>query len=284
MDFSFLQKILDDYFTAPLAQPGVVAPYNWVNTLVFAVLALLAAYLIFKGLKKLGIKVDEQFCFSVLPFVLFGASVRAAVDAQALPRAVQLFGTTFYPFVTPLVYVFTFLVVAAAIGASLLFRQRFHAAMRFSGLVLFAAVTLAYAPLFKNYYYFAVIAVLALAGLAASELISKLVARFYGSAERGAVERLAVFGQCFDGAATFAGVSFLGYSEQHVVANILFGIGTPLLFFAVKVLFSSLAVELIGRELASPQESEKKNYLLLLLTIFGLAPGLRDALRILAGV
>lgn len=285
MVFGALQKIFDDYFAAPLAQPGEVAPYNWVNTLVFAAIALLAAYLILKGLEKLGIKTDSKFYFSILPFVLFGASVRAAVDAQVLPRSVQLLGVTFYPFVTPLVYVFTFLVAIAAIGGSLVFfRQRFHDAMRFSGSALFLLVTLSYAPFFKNYYYFGVIVALALAGVAAGELLSKIVARFYGKVARGWLERTTVLGHCFDGAATFIGVSFLGYSEQHVVANILFGVGTPLLFFIVKILFASLAVEIISRELQKPEEADKKNYLFLLLMIFGLAPGLRDALRILSGV
>ena len=163
-------------------------------------------------------------------------------------------------------------------------KKQFHQFMRASGIALFLLALLSFAPLFKNYYYFGLIAALALAGMTASEVLSRVVARFYGSVRRGALERATVFSHALDGAATFVGVSLLGYSEQHVVANILFGIGTPLLFFAVKILFASAAVELIGRELPSVQDVEKRNYLLLLLTIFGLAPGLRDALRILAGV
>lgn len=284
MVWETILKWVDEYLTAPLARPGEVAPYNWVNTLVFAFIALLAAYLIFKGLKKIGIKLDGALFWSVIPFVFFGSSVRVAVDAQVLPRSVELGGVVFYPFVTPLVYALTFLVAMACIAIALLAKNNFHTILRTSGTALFIAVTASYANLFKNYYYFAIILLLALAGLAASEGVSKIAARFYGKTTRGSLQRATLFGHAFDGAATFVGVSFLGYSEQHVVANILFGLGTPLLFLAVKVLFASLAVEMVSRELAQPEDSEKKNYLLLLLTIFGLAPGLRDALRILASV
>lgn len=285
MDFSFVQEFIYEYFTAPLARPGEVAPYNWVNTLAFALLALGASYLIFKGLKKAGVKLDEKFAFSIVPFIFFGSAVRVAVDAGTLPRTVEFAGTVLYPFVTPMVYALTFVATIACIAIGhFAFRGKFHSFLRASGTLLFLLAFATFVPLFKNYSYFALIAVLALAGVVASELISKVVAKFYGRVARGALERLTVFGHAFDGAATFVGVSLLGYSEQHVVANILFGIGSPLLFLAVKVLFASGAVEVISRELPGGQDGEKKSYLLLLLTIFGLAPGLRDALRILAGV
>jgi uncharacterized membrane protein len=49
----------------------------------------------------------------------------------------------------------------------------------------------------------------------------------------------------------------------------------------VKVLFSSAAVWIVE---TSDDRRDEKNYILLLLIIFGLAPGVRDALRLLAGV
>ncbi len=284
MDFGWLQKFVDEYFTAPLARPGEVAPYNLVNTLVFAAIALAASYLIFRLLKKLGVRIDAQFFHSLLPFVFFGSAVRVAVDAGTLPRTVEIAGTILYPFVTPLVYVLTFLATSLCIAVALLNKNNFHSIMRAAGTILFLLVLASFAALSKNFVYFAAILGLAAAGLGAGELVSKIIEKFYGRTSRTGLERITVFAHSFDGAATLVGVSFLNYGEQHVVANALFGLGTPLLFYAVKVLFASLAVELFARELRKPEEQEQKTYLLLLVTVFGLAPGLRDAMRILAGV
>jgi uncharacterized membrane protein len=72
------------------------------------------------------------------------------------------------------------------------------------------------------------------------------------------------------------------YFEQHVVSGALGTIfGTMFAFYVVKVLFSSLAVWIVE---TSDDKRDEKNYVLLLLVIFGLAPGVRDALRLLAGV
>jgi uncharacterized membrane protein len=62
----------------------------------------------------------------------------------------------------------------------------------------------------------------------------------------------------------------------------LFSVGGPLLFFLVKIAFVYLAVEVFRRE--TEKKSETRTYLLLLITIFGLAPGVRDALRITCSV
>ncbi|HII38660.1 TPA: DUF63 family protein, partial [Candidatus Micrarchaeota archaeon] len=55
MDFS---SFLDSYFLEPLRRPGEAAPYNWANTLAYAVAALVATFAIFKGLQRLKIKID----------------------------------------------------------------------------------------------------------------------------------------------------------------------------------------------------------------------------------
>lgn len=279
-----LSRIIDEYFVQPLSRPGEVAPYNWVNTLVFAVIALLAAYLIYKGLKKVGVKIDREFYYSIIPFVLFGAAVRVGVDAQALPRSVEILGVTLYPFVTPLIYFLTFFVVIVCLSLALFYKKYFHEILRLSGSALFLLTVFSFAGLFKNHSFIGLILFLSLVGVAASEVLSRIAWRFFGKVSRSNLDRFTVLGHSLDGGATLVGVSFLGYGEQHVVANLIFGVGSPLLFYLIKVLFASVVVELFARELRKQEEHEQKTFLLLLVTIFGLAPGLRDALRIWAGV
>lgn len=83
------------------------------------------------------------------------------------------------------------------------------------------------------------------------------------------------------------GTPATSYGEQHVVGNFIIGaFGTPFGFYLLKLLFVLAVVFLLRRELNEKKsaEAEEKNYILLIITIFGLAPGVRDALRIIAGV
>ncbi|OIO24760.1 hypothetical protein AUJ14_05630 [Candidatus Micrarchaeota archaeon CG1_02_55_22] len=270
----FIEDFVSEYFVKPLADPTNTAPYNAVNTLVFAALALAAAYLIFKGLKKFGIKIDEELVKSLVPFILLGSAVRAVVDAGILPRVVTVSGFTFYPFVTPVVYVLVFLAVVAVLAiAKSRPQNEFHRTLRAGGLVLFLTVFLPLVPLFHQWVELAQILVLAIIPLALYRFAAprfKLDASF--------TLQLLVFSQAFDGGATLTGLG-AGYFEQHVLGGALVAI-SPWLFYLIKVAFAFVVAYLLSRE----KDGEEKTFVALLITIFGLAPGVRDALRILAGV
>lgn len=271
---------IQEYFVNPLARPDDYAPYNLVNTVLFAVLALIAAYLIYRGLKRFGVRIDEWFFYAILPFVVFGGALRVVVDAGILPRAVTLFSATLYPFVTPGIYVFTFAVVILVLISARIASKRFGADFAktvFATSVFLACVSLTpLAFLFKNWLFFAAILALALLALIVFSEFSK---------KRGlrasALEKITVFAQSLDGAATFVGVQFAGYWEQQLLSGFVFNFGGPIAFFLLKVAFAFVVVEVLRDEKV---EKQQRAYLLLLVTIFGLAPGVRDALRILCGV
>jgi len=263
--------VVDQYLVKPLADPTGTAPYNIVNTTVFALLALIAAYLIYLGLKRLKVKIDEEFVKSVLPFIFLGAIVRVTVDASVLPRVVNLSGITFYPFVTPSIYILTFLAFAAALTISLARPGKFHPTMRVIGTALALLALLPLIPLFKMWLLLAAIVILALLPLAVVYYAAPRLGWRFGN-----LEYLLILSQCIDGAATFVGIS-AGYSEQHVMGNFLIGI-SPIVFYLVKAVFAT-AVALV---LSGEKDSDEKTYVGILIIIFGLAPGTRDALRILA--
>ena len=68
---------LDKYFINPIY---LDSGYNFVNTIVYAIIALVLLYGIYKGLEKLNVKIDRKFFYALLPFIVFGASLRAFVD------------------------------------------------------------------------------------------------------------------------------------------------------------------------------------------------------------
>jgi uncharacterized membrane protein len=286
-------QAIDAYLVQPLARPGEVAPYNWVNTLVFAAVALLAAWLMLKLLRKLRVPVDGRFFSAVLPFVAFGAALRVVVDAGLLPRAVVLEGVTLYPFVTPAIYVLTFGVLLGALAVAWVkaggdpSRPVFARYLWLEGSALAVLALLPLIPLMRNFEQVGLILGLALVGLAAFEALERL--RRHGVDLLRGPERWLVLGQSLDGAATFVGVGVgvpgQSYVEQHVVGNLVFQwFGGPWAFYLLKVLFALVVVEVLRRELRDDAARETRVYLLLLIAILGLAPGARDLLRIAAGV
>ena len=278
---------IEEYFLNPMRHPSSYAPYNLVNTLVYAVAALVAAYLIYKLLKHLKISVDKRFFTAVIPFILLGSALRVIEDAGTLPRAVNIGGIEFFPFITPGIYFFTFGALLLSLALALTAEKKLGIpAWKTLGGLGCASATAALAPvlLHANYLFHGLlILLLGITGIVLFEGFSRLLKQ-----QTNWVERTTVFAQCLDGAATFVGVGIgtpsATYFEQHVVGSALISVGGPAAFYGLKVAFALTAVWVVKNTLKAKEDSEKKVYVLLLLTIFGLAPGVRDALRIMAGV
>lgn len=273
---------ITEYFVNPLTKTQDYAPYNLVNTLVFAVLALAAAYAIYRLLKFWKIEIDSLFFRAMLPFVFFGGFLRVFEDAQLLPRSVEISGFTLYPFVTPYIYALVFAITIAIVWLAKKYSEShrdFTHWLKRAGLVLAFAtlVILLAATKERNYFEFGAI-------LAMTAVPALLFHWFYmkRKAEPGYREQTVFAAQALDGGATLVGVGLAGYSEQHVLGNAIFStLGGPVAFYVIKMAFALLAIELLRREKTG---NDEKTYILLLITIFGLAPGVRDATRIFLGV
>lgn len=94
---------------------------------------------------------------------------------------------------------------------------------------------------------------------------------------------LMIFSQFLDGAATFMGIDFHGYSEKHVIPSMLIDLtGTAAIMFILKFLVLLLAIYILDVE----YRKEMKEYpdlgglIRLVVIILGLAPGTRDILRL----
>ncbi|MEM4255461.1 MAG: DUF63 family protein [Candidatus Norongarragalinales archaeon] len=278
-----MADFIQEYFINPIIYPNSYAPYNVYNTTAYAIIAIIAVYALYKIFKKTGVEINESFFKAILPFVVFGSALRISEDAGVTPRVVEIWGVKLFPFVTPGIYVLTFILLAFAMTAARIAYgtgEKFYRAVMAFGVALAVASAITSAPTLsqmQNPLAFAAIAIAAAAILIAFSWFRKkqgLQASFQ--------EKSTVFAQALDGSATFVGVSFLGYSEQHIVGNAIFDLfGGPWAFLAVKIVFALVVVELVRRENIKQDE---KNYVLLLITILGLGPGLRDSFRILAGV
>lgn len=294
-----MANFFEQYFIEPIWEHE---GYNAINTVAYVAIALAAACALFQLLRVLRIKIDSRFILSVIPFILFGSTMRVATDAidtQAMHTYAAansnvfaqiysfILSTHFYDYgyltVTPGIYVVTAAITLAFI---LIFNSMRRLEWLFiPGTLLFLFHFLLLAPLFKFYSFF----FLALALAVAATIIC------FFAFKRFKVElklaELLVFSHALDGAATFTVINILPkfvegkqYFEQHVlsraIGTLLGGEYGYLLFFLVKVVFAAAAATVLYEE---KMDEDKKNYLLLLLVVFGLAPGVRDALRLLAG-
>jgi len=281
-----VSSFINEYFIFPMKYPAQYAPYNIYNTATFAIFAIVAVYCIYWLVsKKLKLKVDGEFYFAAIPFVLFGAFLRVIQDASLLPREVIFAGVSLFPFITPGIYVLVFFALVAGFAASGMIDKK-TAVKNTKKVGWFFAVVSLLILISRASFPNAMIGVgiIALATICAIIFLFADNKIFKKKTEN--VELATVFGQCLDGAATFLGVGFAGYGEQHVVGNaVMAGFGGPVAFFLLKVAFAFVVIHVARREFSkSDSDSQARTFLLLLIAIFGLGPGLRDLSRIVLGV
>jgi uncharacterized membrane protein len=292
-----ISEFINEYFASPVYER---TGYNIINTVVYALIALFFAFLFFKILKREKVKLDEKFLLRLIPFILLGSTVRVVTDAtgdaavglpnQFLLNSSALFGAYGvvgglhiydYSFLTttPGIYVITGMLTFLSI---LFFNRikRMELLHKFA-LILLIPHILLLMPLMRNWLHLLLVMLLSLVGLFFGKFILQKM-----KLKPKLAQLMVVLSHSLDGAASYVAIElFKGettYFEQHVLSGLLGTIfGTMFAFYLVKVIFSSLAVYIVE---TSEDTREEKNYILLLLVIFGLAPGVRDSLRLLAGV
>jgi len=273
--------LFEDYFVAPIMEK---TGYNLVNTLVYVAIAVAAVYILFQIFRRYDVRIDKRFFWGTLTFVLFGSTARVVTDAvdggvftgvTPLHQIILDSGVYNYGFftVTPGIY----MVVAAlflSTFAVLHYLKRVEL-LPYVGLALFAFNFILLLP-FMQYAWLAV-PVLVMAGVPAY-----IIYRKYG-AEGAAV----VGGHALDGAATFVIIDIFplfsgkSYFEQHVLSRAVGDLfGTYLTFYFLKVAIAAAAVYLANKEKIKEDE---KIFLFLVIAIVGLAPGIRDVLRMVCG-
>ncbi len=277
-----MENFFYEFFVSPILEKS---GYNLVNTLVYALIALGAVYLIWKGLKRTGIAVDREFFFGTLAFVLFGSTMRVVTDSvdsgvfsgvTPVHQLVLDSGLYEYGFLTvsPGTYI-----LVAAIYLVCLFGLHFMGRikdLKWAGLALFAFHFLLLVP-FMNY------AMHAVPVLVLTAVPGYLAYRYFNDM----LSAIVVAAHALDGAATFyiidifPQITGISYFEQHVVPRMIGDVfDTYFLFYLVKIAVAGLAAYVVNREKLGVQE---KTYILLVFAIAGLAPGVRDVLRMVVG-
>lgn len=262
-----------EYYIDPIVND---TGYNPVNTVTWALVLGLMLLAVMRLFRRLDIRIDERFVLSTTPYILAGASLRVVEDADLLTAPLK------YLLITPLIY---FLVAAVALSALVFFK----AAMKERYLSGYAAVGLFWTG--AN--------LILLATQGGGSLAIPAVIIMVGSATALAVwvvgrslrfrllsdrlNLLILWAHMMDATSTYVGVDWFGYHEKHVLPDYLIDLsGTALVMFPLKLLIILPVLALIDGGLR--EDPSLRNLTLLALLTLGLAPALRNTIRLSLGI
>lgn len=270
---SLIKNFIYENFVQPIQ---LRSGYNIINTITYGLILVVAVYGVYKVLKKLKLQININFVFSVLPFIFIGSSLRALVDAEVFTYSLFL--------ITPGIYIVVFISCLGSILFGLFIENNFKIPYWwFStgiGLIMASYLAILILPNFK----FVRMALLIVSLTCALFLGFYLVCRglkiqfLLNNANLGLI-----CSHLFDASATYVGVTYFSYFEQHVLPRFLIQItDSAAVMFPLKIVVVVLAIYLI--EKLGGEDQTFKNLIKVVILILGLGPGLRDTFRIAMGV
>jgi uncharacterized membrane protein len=282
-------SFLDDYFINPILQNGW---FNPVNTVVYSLILIVAVFIVYKILNKMNIKIDKHFFLAVLPFIFWGSSTRVLHDAAFAgilsPELNAFYGAPIFP--TPGSYFITFMlafsVFLISVGIQKLSKVPYWKTMFSAGAAL-SILNIYFLPVL-NFYPLILIAGLTLFWMFLFYIPSrsfqhKFFKKRYPHLKKifSPVNQLILGAHLLDASATFIALSLYGYLEQHVVPRLIFPLAGPVGMFILKI---SVVIPVLWIIDVYAEDRNFRNFLKLVVLILGLAPGLRDLIRLMAGV
>lgn len=260
---------ISSFFTTYFSwkQPG----FNVVNTLTYAIIALILLYGIYQLFSKLKIKFNIKFVIALIPFIFFGSSLRALVDNGYIEPSFWV--------VTPGIYLVTaalfFTTYLSCFYLSKKIKIEEWKSCFFIGIALLIILFGINGTKFTHpWLFFGII------GLAIG--VSIVVNFFLRAIKQKKLTKklpfLPIFGHMVDASATFIVVDFFGAWEKHPMTRYFADlVGSASILYVLKLLIVIPAVYLIYNEI---EDKNFRNYLLIALATLGLAEGIRNIISI----
>ncbi len=241
--------------------------YNPVNTATFAIILLVSVYLIYRFLKT-KVRFDIRFVLYTLPYIILGSSVRIVEDAGFVKPPFSYF------LMTPFIYILIFLVTFSALMISLRTSIEYYP---YPGAVL-ASLTLLFLLFnlrIENWWVFPV-------ALTVAGSIAFVYSRFSSALSADNLSVAVLFAQLIDGSTSFLGIQFLGYWELHVVPRFFIEIFGPWIMIVLKLSVIVPILYIMDRDVE--EDENLKGFIKFVLFTIGMAPGIRNGLRMTFGV
>jgi len=251
--------------------------YNPANTLTWALILGLMLFVIIKLFRYLDLRLDESLVYHTIPYILAGSSLRVIEDAGILAPPLK------YLLITPLIY----FVVALVSATSLLLCRKFvgegflksYAYLGLAWTALNLALLLTYVEV-ENAWAPAVIFAL---GSALTLVLWLLRSHMKLSFLERRGYLLILYSHMLDASSTYIGVNWMDYYEKHVVPSYLIDLtGTALVMYPLKLVILIPVLSLIDTTLQ--EDTNLRNMAKLALLTLGLAPAMRNTIRLTLGI
>ena len=241
--------------------------YNPVNTITWAIILGFSLFLIYKLLKRIDIPIDDRFVVSLIPYIILGSLLRVIEDMEIVSPPIS------YMLITPLIY---FLVFALSLPPLTLYKKDIKLFVGIGILYdLIAIVFLSQGCVERAWVIPTVILVGTLVFIAIWVPLRFLLKKITTP-----INLAVLWCHMVDATSTYIGVDILGYVEKHVVPRALISMSnTALVMYPLKLLVLIPVLYIIDNE-----KSEVRNIVKLAIIVLGLAPALRNSLRMTLGV
>ncbi len=243
--------MINDFITKYYIDPiRYSQPYNIVDTLTYAVILIIAVYLIYRWLNRTGFPVDGKFVLATVPFIVTGGLLRVVEDTGYITSDIH------FLLITPLIFfVIFFLTVTSLLLSRILERTgkiaSYHTAYAGFGIVgcIIATIFLTWFGLTYSQVSISILLIiLTLATVAASVVWGCMRYVLKWEYVSDPLYCILIFGQMLDASATSYGIDLhsMGYSESHVVGGALITwAGTAFSMFPLKLVILFPAVYIL---------------------------------------
>ena len=274
-----IKEFLYTYYIHPITYD---TGYNPVNTITWALMLGLMVFVLWKILKKLGIVIDKRFVAAVSPYIFVAASLRVMEDADWFLPPIC------YMLITPLIY---FLIFFCCVAILVILRvlsgpnriNDYVVVFGLIGVLWFIAnmiLLLRNEAIVNLWVLFAVIGISGLIMLVIYVVGAKLHAKFLTESLNVSV----LTAHLLDASSSYIGIDFLDYRGKHVIEGMIVqytGSAAGMFLLKLGILIPVLyLLDICFGE----REIELKNLVLLVLITIGLAPAVRNTLRMILGV
>lgn len=288
----------EQYFIDPIRYN---TGYNIVNTSVYAIIFVVLVFAIYRSLKKIGIAVDKKFIIAITPYLALGGILRAVEDLwEATGMTQSLVNTFLSPFIlfdannvarnllliSPLVYITMFVIAGISLAVALLLERTQKIEYYKTWFAIGIILNILLLTQVRIVDQFALISVLIISSIWFFLIWFARYKNIFGLRDKvlSTENSLLLGAHMFDATTTFVALQFFRYFEQHVVAGFFVNIFGPAGIFVLKLPVILLVLYYLDKELALPNDIEKRNFLKIAILALGLGPGLRNYLRIVMGV
>ncbi len=297
-----------------IAYPG----YTYVSEVGYAIALILLLFVVSKIFLKIGITLDKQLVFSLIPYMLFGGALRVVEDANDIvPIGIE--ATVSYPLnillISPVIYGTMFVITLMAILCSVKLEEmglvkRYDQSLVGIGVILLGSILGYLGWLVISRDYIQVYWEIAVVVLVSTTIITGGMWWFINqkgweiTSGVGEIGLVILWSQILDGVANVVGIDWVyrltGGMQRNLVPKhpvnkglveigsqfpdwITSLIGTAWLFLVVKIVAATLVIYIFDKESMDANPSWTMLLVIVIIAV-GLGPGIRDLLRAVLGI